>query len=130
MSTSTAANWPDGSILFGADITGSLLAPTAATYDLAFGTDDAGYLFIDGVQVAAQPGLHGIQVIDYFAALSGGVHSFEIQYDNGGGGGAVAQFDPGDAVAGVPEPAAWALMLTGFSGLGALLRRRRSVLES
>ncbi|HEY3950863.1 PEPxxWA-CTERM sorting domain-containing protein [Phenylobacterium sp.] len=31
--------------------------------------------------------------------------------------------DPG--VGGVPEPAAWALMLTGFAGLGAMLRRHR-----
>ena len=28
---------------------------------------------------------------------------------------------------GVPEPAAWALMLLGFSGLGAALRRRRAL---
>jgi hypothetical protein len=28
---------------------------------------------------------------------------------------------------GVPEPASWALMLTGFFGLGALLRRRRTL---
>jgi hypothetical protein len=27
----------------------------------------------------------------------------------------------------VPEPAAWALMLVGFGGLGAVLRRRRSI---
>ncbi|MFL5296492.1 MAG: PEPxxWA-CTERM sorting domain-containing protein [Phenylobacterium sp.] len=27
---------------------------------------------------------------------------------------------------GVPEPATWAMMLTGFGGMGALLRRRRS----
>lgn len=27
---------------------------------------------------------------------------------------------------GVPEPATWAMMLTGFGGLGAILRRRRS----
>ena len=27
--------------------------------------------------------------------------------------------------AGVPEPASWALMLTGFGGLGAMLRARR-----
>ena len=27
---------------------------------------------------------------------------------------------------GVPEPAAWALMLTGFLGMGAMLRRRRA----
>jgi len=31
----------------------------------------------------------------------------------------------GAAVAGVPEPAAWALMLLGFGGLGAALRSRR-----
>jgi len=27
---------------------------------------------------------------------------------------------------GVPEPASWALMLTGFGGLGAMMRRRRA----
>jgi hypothetical protein len=30
----------------------------------------------------------------------------------------------------VPEPAAWALMLVGFGGLGALLRRRRAVVAT
>lgn len=30
-------------------------------------------------------------------------------------------------IGGVPEPEAWTLMLTGFGGLGAVLRRRRSV---
>jgi hypothetical protein len=31
----------------------------------------------------------------------------------------------GDRARGVPEPAAWALMLTGFTGLGGTLRQRR-----
>lgn len=31
---------------------------------------------------------------------------------------------------GVPEPASWALMLAGFGGLGAALRRRRSLLAA
>ena len=30
-----------------------------------------------------------------------------------------------EAVAGVPEPATWAMILVGFGGLGAVLRRRR-----
>ena len=32
------------------------------------------------------------------------------------------------AVSGVPEPATWAMMLVGFGGLGAALRRRRTTL--
>jgi hypothetical protein len=33
----------------------------------------------------------------------------------------------GDAVAPVPEPAAWGLMIAGFGGAGMALRRRRAV---
>jgi hypothetical protein len=33
----------------------------------------------------------------------------------------------GVVTGGVPEPAAWTMMLTGFAGLGALLRRRRAL---
>lgn len=33
----------------------------------------------------------------------------------------------GESVAAVPEPAAWALMIGGFSLAGAALRRRRAV---
>jgi hypothetical protein len=32
------------------------------------------------------------------------------------------------ATGGVPEPATWAMMLTGFVGVGVLLRRRPPVL--
>ena len=34
---------------------------------------------------------------------------------------------PGADSGGVPEPAAWALMLGGFGAVGALLRRRRTL---
>ncbi|HXA38478.1 MAG TPA: PEPxxWA-CTERM sorting domain-containing protein [Phenylobacterium sp.] len=37
-------------------------------------------------------------------------------------------FDPGQAAGGgVPEPAAWALMIVGFGAAGAMLRRRRPI---
>ena len=31
------------------------------------------------------------------------------------------------AIAPVPEPATWAMLIAGFGGVGALMRRRRSV---
>ncbi|MFL5295294.1 MAG: PEPxxWA-CTERM sorting domain-containing protein [Phenylobacterium sp.] len=36
----------------------------------------------------------------------------------------------GSAGTGVPEPATWAMMLTGFGGMGALLRRRRQTVAA
>ena len=48
------------------------------------------------------------------------------------GGNAGVFFDSIDVTgpAGVPEPAAWALMIVGFGGVGAVLRRRRAVLAT
>ena len=32
-----------------------------------------------------------------------------------------------DQIAGVPEPATWALMIGGFAGMGGMLRHRRAL---
>jgi hypothetical protein len=40
----------------------------------------------------------------------------------------VAGLHSGESLLAVPEPAAWALMLSGFFGLGSMLRRRRAAL--
>lgn len=59
-----------------------------------------------------------------------------IRYDFGsnpvdkiifGSAGNSFEFDTLAANLGVPEPATWALMILGFGGVGALLRRRRGV---
>lgn len=44
-----------------------------------------------------------------------------IQANLGGGGGGTG---------GVPEPASWALMILGFGGVGAVVRRRRAVVAA
>lgn len=40
------------------------------------------------------------------------------------------QFDVKQVAGAVPEPGAWALMITGFAGVGAVLRRRRAAVFS
>jgi hypothetical protein len=44
---------------------------------------------------------------------------------NGNTGNVGATLTP-SVKGGVPEPATWAMMMIGFGGMGALLRRRRS----
>ena len=46
---------------------------------------------------------------------------------NGNGGYVVSNSAP---VGGVPEPASWALMIVGFAGAGAIVRRRRKAREA
>ena len=64
--------------------------------------------------------------VSYFAVSTGFANddfgAFRLTIDGpgniiGGGGGG----------GGVPEPATWAMMIFGFAGIGAALRRRRSV---
>ncbi|MBW8815489.1 MAG: PEPxxWA-CTERM sorting domain-containing protein [Caulobacterales bacterium] len=56
-------------------------------------------------------------------------YGFNLWPRNGlGNNNQIADFAPQNAVfAAAPEPASWALMLAGFGGLGAALRRRRAM---
>jgi hypothetical protein len=60
-------------------------------------------------------------------APSAGTYAFTLAYGETAGGPAVLHLDLNNApLGGVPEPATWGLMLVGFGGLGAMMRRRRS----
>jgi hypothetical protein len=64
------------------------------------------------------------QQIDYFSIAANGTIGDIRQIRIGGVGAIDNGGGPGTAV---PEPATWALMITGFGGAGAMLRRRRRV---
>jgi hypothetical protein len=60
-------------------------------------------------------------------APSAGLYSYTLAYGETAGGPAVLHLDlNGAPLGGAPEPATWGLMLVGFGGLGAMMRRRRS----
>jgi hypothetical protein len=107
----------------------------------------AGAMLSDDILFVASSA-DGGQLLNYFNTaphLMGGdfSHSFSVTPSGPGAIGTVGRFNlPGAGSinlnadhltvtmrldnAGVPEPAAWAMMLVGFGGLGAALRRRRA----
>jgi len=62
-------------------------------------------------------------------AVATGSDTFSVHFRDDPGYLQLDSFSVSGVVAGVPEPASWALMLTGFLGLGGMLRanRRRMV---
>ncbi len=81
-------------------------------------------ILIDGVsQVFTAPPIGTIGVIDLSGlSLTGSSHTIQFQQANGGWTFVSEISFFGGAV---PEPATWALMLTGFLGLGGVLRNAR-----
>ena len=62
---------------------------------------------------------------NFFNAFDGTFSSVKMTFTNGATVADVAQFRLNTAVAAVPEPATWALMLLGFASIGFTIRRRR-----
>ena len=119
---------------FGAALTGANITVT----NLMTG-DDASYLAALLGTVQTNGALQGSQRLS-FGFLNGSFGAandinFDANQNNTyridltGGGQSVsafAQIGTGAAVAAVPEPATWAMMLIGFGAMGVSLRRRRT----
>ena len=58
-----------------------------------------------------------------FGTTGTGYHTATCSLPTGGACGG----DPGGPGTAVPEPATWAMMILGFGGVGAMMRRRRTV---
>ncbi|THD55625.1 PEPxxWA-CTERM sorting domain-containing protein [Phenylobacterium sp.] len=111
------------------DVGGSL------TLDFDFGGDAGGstgyqYVSFDGTTIAGSyvDTTNGSPYQHYTFALGAGTGSDTITFN----GRNDPSYNTLDNVAitqtaGVPEPTSWALMLSGFFGAGAFLRRRRAV---
>jgi hypothetical protein len=69
----------------------------------------------------------GLQLLTNRGGSIDALDTFTTNFTRGAGVD-VADLTAGSTALGVPEPAAWAMMLTGFFGLGSVLRRRRAAL--
>ncbi|WP_394764205.1 PEPxxWA-CTERM sorting domain-containing protein [Phenylobacterium sp.] len=127
--TDTGFNWhPFGLFDFGTDSFGTVVVAADGIYTFDLSSDDGSQVFIDGNSFISRPGPHGPDSTSGTIFLSAGVHAFEVQFFECCGGPSGLDFDLANGVViggGVPEPASWALMLTGFFGLGGALRHAR-----
>lgn len=85
-------------------------------------------ILIDGVDTAFTAPT-GVGLVSFTGLnLTGSSHT--IQFVQNGGGNWAFVSEVGFAGSAVPEPAAWALMITGFAMVGASARRRRALLAA
>ncbi|HEX2816506.1 MAG TPA: PEPxxWA-CTERM sorting domain-containing protein [Phenylobacterium sp.] len=99
-------------------------APGGATFDNVSGnltnvTWAGGQVFVD-TPLALTAGSNTLTFA--YHSLTDGHAGFQGTGDEGWG---LENIQVSGAAGGVPEPAAWGLMLVGFGGMGALLRRQR-----
>jgi hypothetical protein len=91
----------------------------------SFSHDDGASVYLDGALSPLAGTTSGeTSVVTENVTLTAGSHDLTLFYVSGNGTPSVLNFSsPGS----VPEPASWALMIAGFGGLGAALRRKRAL---
>lgn len=115
------------------DLTGFITIDTAGSHSFMLSSDDGSALWIDGVQIVNNDGIHPIQSASGSVNLTAGLHTIRIVQFENGGGTALAGFMDGNALnssilstaSAVPEPASWTMMIGGFGLIGGALRSRR-----
>jgi uncharacterized repeat protein (TIGR01451 family) len=80
-------NWhPFGLSGFGADFQGNFVVASTGNYTFSLNSDDGSQLFIDGVSVVDDSGLHPPIAVSGTATLTAGTHTFEVRFFEDGTG--------------------------------------------
>jgi large repetitive protein len=103
--TTFAINFTNAGTNWAATYTGFIVIPTTGTYTFNTNSDDGSALYIDGVEVVNNDGLHGGVTVTSTATLTAGVHRIQGQFFQAGGG---QQFSaqisgPGIALQNIPS---------------------------
>ena len=115
---------------------GDFTLASAGVVSFQLGSDDDSFIYVDGVLIGQNPGIHAVTNVDFDSpSLSSGDHSIEVFYADREYSGAVLSLNllSTDVVItpppAIPEPSSWALLVAGMGAVGALARRRKSSIQ-
>ena len=119
----------DNSLNFLTAILSGTFTSDGGTASLSLAADDDALVYLDGKYLGGLAGVHGtIGTTLDLSGLSIGNHNLKVFYADRAQTGAQLQLEGiglDSLTPGVPEPATWAMMILGFGGVGAMMRRRR-----
>ncbi|MBN8987265.1 MAG: PEP-CTERM sorting domain-containing protein [Rhizobiales bacterium] len=123
---STGSN--DSRVFETAKFLGSFSLASAGTVNFAVNSDDDTFVYLNGILIGQNPGIHGVTSVSFAGNGLAGLNTLEIFYADREQTGAYLSVTADvqlTAVGGVPEPSTWAMMILGFAGVGFMAYRRR-----
>jgi hypothetical protein len=97
-----------------------------ASVNFTVGSDDDSFVYLNGVLIGENPGIHGVTDVQFDGTDIAGTNTLEIFYADREASGAFLSVDASVPLTGaVPEPSTWAMMILGFCGIGFMAYRRK-----